>query len=112
MYKVLAFVLGLFAGPLLIAQQVESRKYSNEFLAIGVDARALGMSNSVVGSVSDVSAGYWNPAGLVHMNTDYQVGLMHAEYFAGIAKFDYGAFATKIDEQSSFGLSVIPTWRN
>jgi hypothetical protein len=89
------------------AQQVESRKYSNEFLSIGVDARALGMSNSIIAGVNDVTSGYWNPAGLVHMNTDYQLALMHAEYFAGIAKFDYGAFATKIDDKSALGISII-----
>lgn len=89
------------------SQNIESRKYSNEFLAIGVDARALGMSNSIVAGVNDVTAGYWNPAGLVHMNSDYQLALMHSEYFAGIAKFDYGAFATKIDENSVLGLSII-----
>ena len=44
-----------------------SRKYSNEFLNIGVDASALGMSNAVVASTNDVNSGYWNPAGLVHI---------------------------------------------
>lgn len=103
------FLFILLAGLFLSAraQNVESRKYSNEFLAIGVDARALGMSNSIVAGVNDVTAGYWNPSGLVNMNTDYQVALMHAEYFAGIAKFDYGAFAKRIDDKSVLGISVI-----
>ena len=39
-------------------------KYSNEFLSIGVSAKALGMSNAVVAGSDDVTAGYWNPAGL------------------------------------------------
>jgi hypothetical protein len=69
------------------------RKYSNEFLAIGVSARALGMSNSVVASVTDVTSGYWNPAGLNQMAFDMQLGFMHSEYFGGIAKYDYGAIA-------------------
>jgi hypothetical protein len=84
-----------------------ARKYSNEFLSIGVGARALGMSNSIVGSVSDVTAGYWNPAGLTAIEPDMQVGLMHAEYFAGIAKYDYGALAKKIDSNSVFAISII-----
>ena len=33
-----------------------SRKYSNEFLSIGVGARALGMSNAYVTSVNDVTS--------------------------------------------------------
>jgi len=87
--------------------QTTAPKFSNEFLSIGVGARALGMSNSHVSSVNDVTAGYWNPAGLTKINQDFQVDLMHAEYFAGIAKYDYGAFAAKIDSISTFGFSLI-----
>jgi len=82
-------------------------KFSNEFLSIGVGARALGMSNSYVTTVNDVTSGYWNPAGLTEIKKDFQVGLMHAEYFAGIAKYDYGAFAANIDSASAFGFSII-----
>lgn len=87
--------------------QTSAPKYSNEFLSIGVGARALGMSNSYVTSVNDVTAGYWNPAGLTRVEKDFSLGLMHAEYFAGIAKYDYAGFAAKIDSVSSFGISVI-----
>ncbi len=84
-----------------------SRKYSNEFLAIGVGARALGMSGAYVTTVNDVTSGYWNPAGLTGLTKDFQIGLMHAEYFAGIAKYDYGSFAAKLDTASAFGFSLI-----
>ncbi len=87
--------------------QAQAPKYSNEFLSIGVGARALGMSNSYVSSVDDVTSGYWNPAGLLGVKNNLQVGLMHSEYFAGIAKYDYGAFATRIDSMSTVGFSVI-----
>lgn len=82
-------------------------KYSNEFLAIGVGAKALGMSNSVVAGTDDVTSGYWNPAGLTNMTSDKQIGLMHAEYFAGIAKYDYLSYAMFLDTMSSFGVSLI-----
>lgn len=62
--------------------QVSAPKFSNEFLAIGVGARALGMSNAQVASVNGVTSGYWNPAGLMQLTGDFQVDLMHAEYFA------------------------------
>ena len=32
---------------------------------------------------------------------------MHAEYFAGIAKYDFGSIAKKIDEKSGFGFSFL-----
>lgn len=85
----------------------QARKYSNEFLSIGLGARALGMSNSVVSSADDVTAGYWNPAGLTRIQSNIQVDAMHAEYFAGIAKYDYGGLAYKIDSTSAFSLNVI-----
>ena len=85
----------------------QSRKYSNEFLAIGVGARALAMSNSVVASTNDVTAGYWNPAALNSNEADLDFAIMHANFFAGIAKYDYAGFAKKIDAQSSAAISII-----
>ena len=82
------------------------RKYSNEFMNIGVDAAALGMSNTVVASTNDVNSGYWNPAGLIHLE-DNQVSLMHANYFANIAQYDYMAYGSPIDERSAWGISLI-----
>jgi len=82
------------------------RKYSNEFMNIGVDAAALGMANAMTASTSDVNSGYWNPAGLVHLE-DHQMSLMHANYFANIAKYDYIAYANTIDDQSAWGISLI-----
>ncbi|HEY4628157.1 MAG TPA: PorV/PorQ family protein [Flavobacterium sp.] len=73
---------------------------------IGVDAAALGMSNTVVASTNDVNSGYWNPAGLIHLE-DSQVSLMHANYFANIAQYDYMAYGSPIDNQSAWGISLI-----
>jgi len=82
------------------------RKYSNEFMNIGVDAAALGMSNAVTASTNDVNSGYWNPAGLVHLE-DGQVALMHSSYFANIAQYDYAAYAKPIDGESAWGISMM-----
>lgn len=83
-----------------------TRKYSNEFMNIGVDAAALGMSNAVTSFTSDVNSGYWNPAGLVNIE-DNQLALMHSSYFANIANYNYIAFAMPIDDRSAVGVSVI-----
>ena len=91
--------------PLIIKAQA-LRNYSNEFLAIGVDAAALGMSKSVVATSNDVNSGYWNPAGLINIK-DYQGALMHSSYFAGIANYNYAAFAMPIDNRSALGVSII-----
>ncbi|MFC2112389.1 PorV/PorQ family protein [Bacteroidota bacterium] len=102
--NILILVVGLLLHVGLLAQLP---KYSNEFLSIGVGARAFGMSQAVTASTLDVTAGYWNPAGLASLERDADIGLMHAEYFAGIAKYDYGGFAIRIDEQSTGAFSLI-----
>lgn len=73
---------------------------------IGVDAAALGMSNAVVSQTADVNSGYWNPAGLVHLE-DNQLALMHSSYFANIANFNYIAYAMPLDDKSAVGISLI-----
>jgi hypothetical protein len=85
----------------------QAPKYSNEFLSIGVGARGLAMSKTQVASVNDVTAGYWNPAGLLGIENNLQVAGQHAEYFAGIAKYDYAGIATRIDDQSALGFSFV-----
>ena len=40
-------------------------KYANEFLNMGVGADALGMGSAVVADVQGLTAGVWNPAGLL-----------------------------------------------
>ena len=69
------------------------RKYSNEFLNIGAGARGLAMGSAQVASVEDGTAGYWNPAGLIGVKDNPNINLMHAEYFAGIGKYDYASIA-------------------
>jgi hypothetical protein len=93
----------------------QTAKYSNEFLNIGVGARGLAMSKAQVASVNDVTAAYWNPAGITGIENNLQIAAQHAEYFAGIAKYDYGALATRIDDKSNlaftflrFGVDDIP----
>ena len=81
--------LPLLTSLIFFSATAQFRKYSNEFLNIGAGARGLAMGSAQVASVSDGTAGYWNPAGLVGVKDYPQINLMHAEYFAGIGKYDY-----------------------
>lgn len=85
----------------------QAAKYSNEFLSLGVGARALALSNTVVATSNNVYSAYWNPAGLSAIKTDREFALMHAEYFAGIAKFDYGALAFKVNPNTYGAISLL-----
>lgn len=82
-------------------------KYSNEFLSIGVGARALGMSNAMTSAVDDVTAAYWNPAALTDIEYRYQFSFQHAAYFAGVANYDYVGAALAVDTDSHLGLAIV-----
>ncbi len=77
----------------LVVVSAQFRKYSNEFLNIGAGARGLAMGNAQIATVKDGTAGYFNPAGLVEVKEVPQLSIMHAEYFSGIAKYDYASLA-------------------
>ncbi|MEM6320362.1 MAG: PorV/PorQ family protein [Bacteroidota bacterium] len=97
--------LCLFIGP----TDNFAQKYSNEFLSIGIGARARGMGNATVASTNSVMAGYWNPAALAALDLQGpQFGAMHTEQFAGVAKFDYlGAVLPLSKPNQKFGISLI-----
>jgi hypothetical protein len=110
-FKLLIFLILIIGiSRSLFSQEEEGTsapKYSNEFLQIGVGARALGLGNSLVAGVDDVTAGYWNPAGLTQVENGLEFSLMHSEYFAGIAKYDYLGIAHNIDENSGIGFTAL-----
>jgi len=81
-------------------------KYAGEFMSLGVGGRALGMGGAFVAVANDVTAGYWNPAGLSRIAYP-QFILMHDEQFGSLVNHDYGAVAFPFGANTSLGLSVI-----
>ncbi len=97
----LLFHIGVFA---------QAPKFSNEFLNIGVGARSHGMAGAMCADVGDVTAMYWNPAGLADVRASFQVSAMHAEWFAGLGKFDYLALGKPVKfntVRAVLGLSAV-----
>lgn len=88
---------------------VFAQKYSNEFLAIGVGGRAHGMSGAQTALTDDITAAYWNPAGLSRIASPLQVGAMHAEWFGGVGKYDWIGFGKSLnrDRGSYLAFSLI-----
>ena len=82
--------------PQLAQAQAEFRKYSNNFLSIGVGGRAHGMGGAVSATSSNVFSTQWNPAGLAQGQTPLSVAAMHAEWFAGVVNYDFIGIAKGI----------------
>lgn len=99
------FILSLFFS---FSASAQFRKYSNEFLNIGAGARGLAMGSAQVASVQDGTAGYWNPAGLAGVQDNPNINIMHAEYFAGIGKYDYASIALPLSENKrTLGITAL-----
>ena len=93
------FLLLSFSG-------ISQKKYSNEFLQIGAGARSLSLSKAVVASSANSSSIYWNPSSLVDL-TEFEIELMHASYFSGIANFDQFSYAKKVNETDAVGVMLL-----
>jgi hypothetical protein len=105
MLKKYLLLVAAFSAWSSMAQQ---RKYVNEFLNLGVGARGMGMAGAQVATVDDVTSAFWNPAGLNYVKNDFQIGLMHSEYFSSIAKYDYlGAALPMKNKKGVLAVSLI-----
>ncbi|MBN1154877.1 PorV/PorQ family protein [candidate division KSB1 bacterium] len=73
------------------------------FLSIEVGARAIGMGGAYVALANDVSALYWNPAGLARMG-NHEAMFTHTDWLADV-NFDFAAAAINLGHLGAVGLS-------
>lgn len=67
-------------------------KYAGEFMYVGAGARALAMGGAFSAVADDITAAYWNPAGLSSVRTR-SAAFMHSERFGGLITYDYLAYS-------------------
>ncbi len=101
-YFVPFFFFFVFLSFSLSAQN----KYAGEFLSLGAGARASALGGAAVASVSDVSAGFYNPAGLMQIGSA-QIAYNHTKLFISDMNYDYGAVAVPWGAKQSLGFSVL-----
>lgn len=108
LFLVVAFLasIGLAKPADVLAQGLTLAKYANDFLDIGVGGRALGMGSAYTAVANDVTAGYWNPAGLARIKFP-EIMLMHDQRYADAVSFNYGAGAMSLSKTETVGLSLI-----
>lgn len=91
---------------LLTAQQAVLTKTGTtaaSFLKIGVGARPIAMGGAYTAVSSDLSAIYWNPAGLGRIRGG-EAAFNHIDWIADI-KYDNAALAFILDEMGTLGIS-------
>lgn len=82
-YFGLGVILLIFLPHSLYAPIGDAGTYGEFLTYWGPSARTLGMAGALTGLADDVSAGYFNPAGLVQLNTQ-EVSFMHSIVFVGL----------------------------
>lgn len=78
---------------------------AGQFLKLGAGARAIALGGAFVAESSDLSALYWNPAGMARLPGRH-VQLNHTRYLADI-NYNLGAFSTSLGRFGSIGLGIL-----
>ncbi len=77
-----------------------------QFLKISPDARSLALGGSFVAIANDVSAMYWNPAGITHTDTGkVNVFMSSTKYFGDISA-NYAGVVSRVGKLSYIGFQV------
>ncbi len=76
-----------------------------QFMKLGVGSRAIALGGSFVAQADDLSALYWNPAGLTSI-TGGAVQLAHTRYLAGV-DYNFAAFGTNLGGAGVLAASLI-----
>ena len=79
----------------------KSGSAGGQFLKIGIGARAIGMGGSFVAVANDISALYWNPAGITRLENSTLI-ISHNKWIAD-TNFEFIGFATTINRNSAIG---------
>jgi hypothetical protein len=79
---------------------------AGQFLKIGAGARPIGMGGSYVALANDITAVYWNPAGLSRVNGNGEAIFNHAAWLAD-TDYNFAAVSLNVTGFGSLGLQVI-----
>jgi len=77
-----------------------------QFLKIGAGVRSVGMGGAFVAVANDVTALYWNPAGIATISGGGEATFNHAEWLAETS-YDFAAVTLNAGNFGTLGLSVI-----
>lgn len=99
----LIFVFVLICSINLVAQ-TKVGSTAAPFLNIGIGPRAIGMGGGFTATANDVTALYWNPAGI--SRTEYNEAMFsHTTWFADIT-FNWAGAKVNLGDLGALGLSV------
>jgi len=95
--KLTLFILSwIILSNLLLAQTSKVGTTGAQFLKIGVGAGAVGRGEAFVATANDISAIFWNPAGLTQLK-QREAMFMHSNWLASLS-FDFAGITLPLGE--------------
>lgn len=115
MHRILyVFLFMLLSGPDKLYAQVlptfgNSRTGGSgmQFLKLAPDARSLSMGNTGVATSQDLSAIYWNPAGIANLDTGKVIAMLGHTLYFGDVQSNFAAVAKRVGKLSSLAIGVM-----
>ncbi|MEK7274743.1 MAG: PorV/PorQ family protein [Candidatus Desantisbacteria bacterium] len=104
MIKRVMFLLIILVASTNVVEAKDTGKSRAAFLKVGVGARAAAMGEAFCGLSDDISAIYWNPAGISQL-TQTEIMTTHHSYFQGINN-EYLAFVHPNKDATALGVSL------
>ncbi|MBC8145177.1 MAG: PorV/PorQ family protein [bacterium] len=102
----IALLATIASSSMALAQGYHNAKYASEFLSFGAGARSGALGGAGTALNSDVTAGYYNPAGLSGIK-HLQAAIFHESRFSGEINYDYIGAALPLDSLQTFAVSAI-----
>lgn len=94
----------LLLTTVIIHGQTKVGSTAAAFLDIGVGSRPVSMGGAFIATANDVTALYWNPAGISRANSN-QAMFTHTKWFADIT-YDWAGAMLNLGSMGTFGLSM------
>lgn len=102
------FVINVFTLVLICTISANAdgfKKYAGEFMNLGAGGRLGGMAGAGTAFANDVTAGYWNPAGLTDAD-GFQAEFMHSKQFISSIQNNFFAISNQNADSSVLAFSV------
>lgn len=104
-YNSVVFGLISIFSPIAFCQKLEKTGSSGaQFLKIGIGAKAIGMGGSFVAVSDDITAMYWNPAGISRLSK--KTGIVSHNNWIADSDFEYLAIVIPLSNSNTIGLSI------
>ena len=103
-FFIVTVLLSLYSTVAFCQNLEKTGSSGSQFLKIGIGAKAIGMGGSFVAISDDITALYWNPAGISLLQK--KTGIVSHNNWIADSDFEYIALVIPLSSSNTIGISV------